>query len=135
MSGFKREVTLNMLLRGHVARCGGGGSTAMPRLLSETTSLVLAEALWRRSSQGWTFDVWWQGGGCGNRRGCRAAVTIRGQWMTQLEGGHDEMMADDNRGKRGVVGRTQIRIRHRMHSLHHVQHAETQGQLLASSHG
>ena len=53
-SGFKREVTINMLLGGTCGKAWGGGGTASATAAVQN---ALAEALRRLSSQGWTFDV------------------------------------------------------------------------------
>ena len=64
---------------------GVEGARRPPRPPSEATSLALAEALRRRSSQGWTFDVRrrrWRG-----RRCCRAGSYESRCWTARLEGG------------------------------------------------
>jgi hypothetical protein len=87
-SGFKREVTINMLLGGACGKAraaGVEGAWRPPRPPSETTFLALAEALRRSSLQGWTFDVRrrrWRGRQC-----CRAGGYESRCWMAQLVGG------------------------------------------------
>ena len=64
---------------------GVEGARRPPRPPSEATSLALAEALRRRSSQGWTFDVRrrrWRG-----RRCYRAGGYESRCWTARLEGG------------------------------------------------
>ena len=75
-----------MLLGGGVWQGAGvEGARRPPRPPSETTSLALAEALRRRSSQGWTFDVRrrrWRGRQC-----CRAGGYESRGWTARVEGG------------------------------------------------
>jgi hypothetical protein len=67
-----------------VARRGGGTASATTAV-EKKNSLALAEALWRRSSQGWMFDVRRQG--WRGRRCCRAGGYESRCWTARLEGG------------------------------------------------